>query len=267
MFCLIFSGKCRDLLLVFETVHQDNTQWLILKAQELWPQHQQQVRDWRKPCGYWGHVKWLKTINSWIWTVGFYIHPYICTFYLPLINWCLEGLVSEIWRSEKYISMKISQCECTTWFKKNKQFFSWWVLNCNPCIPHARPPHVVKWCKFIWFHWEFISAAHPLDRSMDCGTVSWWIHIERGTSSAFLWMTFILGFFQGENFNISVDRELTSVAPRSQLYISPEGETFHIHPDTTTFHWWSQYTMPALCSLSKAPWWNLEWKLQSLSQL
>lgn len=97
-------------------------------------------------------------------------------------------------------------------------------MNCNPFIPHARPPHIVKCCTFSWFHWLFTLAAHPLDRSMDCGTVSWWIHVERGTSSAFC-------------------GSLTDISPTQQWYIRLEGETFHIHPDRFEGHiiWRTSY--------------------------
>lgn len=97
IWCFLYFPANVGYLLVFETVHQDNTQWLILKAQELWPQHQQQVRDWQRSC----QVIEI-TINNLTWTVGFYVHQYVYIYIrnfiypLPIIDWCLERLASDI---------------------------------------------------------------------------------------------------------------------------------------------------------------------------
>ena len=138
-----------------------------------------------------------------------------------------------------------SPCECTTWFKKSKLFFSWWVVNCNPCIPHARPPHIVKCCTFSWFHWLFTLAAHPLDRSMVCGTVSWWIHVERGTSSAFLW---IVNWHQSHPAVIHQTRRWNFSHSSLQIWGSHHLKNFLLA--FTTFHRWPHYTMRTFCSLS-----------------
>ena len=150
-----------------------------------------------------------------------------------------------------------SPCECTTWSKKSKLFFSWWVVNCNnPFIPHARPPHIVKCCTFSWFHWLFTLAAHPLDRSMDCGTVSWWIHVERGTSSAFLW---IVSWHQSHPAVIHQTRRWNFSHSSWQIGGSHHLENFLLA--FTTFHRWPQKkTMRTFVRChSSFHRWNLEW--------
>ena len=118
IWCFLYSPANVGYLFVFQIVHQDNTQWLILKAQELWPQHQQQVRDWQKPCGCWGHVKWLKkpSIIGYEQLVFAFISMYnICIyayFYLPIIcHWLMFSAVG-FWHLKVWSVLK---CELSMW--------------------------------------------------------------------------------------------------------------------------------------------------------